>query len=147
MESPPGSSRITQTSRSSTVVGAWSAAVIICLAAAACGHPGYATCLDEAHKAVGVHVQDADTGAPVCDAVVVIHSGVYSESLPVRNDPADDGAPGCVYAGAYERPGTYEVDVSRAGYASATTTGVVVPLDSCGKVVPQTLVITLTHSP
>ena len=141
------SSRFAQASRSSSVVGACSAVVLICFGASACGHAASATCLDDGRDAVVVHVEDATTGALLCDAVVALHSGTYSETLGAAVDTEPDGAAGCVYDGALERAGTYEVDVALSGYEPAAKTNVVVPIDGCGHVVPQILVITLTHSP
>ena len=65
-------------------------------------------CAAYAVAGLGVTVTNADTGQPICDATVTAADGAYGERL---------FAVGCIYAGAYERAGTYVVRASRDGFA------------------------------
>lgn len=91
-------------------------------------------CTTEARAGIQVTVQDALSHMPLCDAVVVARSDGYEETLQ-----AFPGDP-CNYAGAYERPATYEVVVSRTGYRNATRTGIAVVQDNCHVVTQQVAV-------
>jgi hypothetical protein len=64
---------------------------------------------------MSVHVTNAATGQPVCDANVTATAAGYSERLYETS---------CVFVGLYERPGTYVVAASRAGFAPAKTASV-----------------------
>ncbi len=90
---------------------------------AACTQPGL--CSTEAVAGIQVTTQDAISRMQLCDAMVVVRSGTYEETLQ-----AFPGTP-CSYAGAYERPGTYEVTVSRTGYRNATRRDIRVTQDEC----------------
>jgi hypothetical protein len=78
-------------------------------------------CTQELHAGLSVTVADA-IGAPVCDAVVTAREGTFSQQL-MR------GA-GCIYSGAYERTGTYSVEVV-ARSTSKTVPNLVVTADEC----------------
>jgi hypothetical protein len=60
-------------------------------------------------------------GVPVCDASIVVSAGDFVEEL--RPVPGDDGT--CTWAGPVERPGTYVVTVSKAGYETLVVPAVV----------------------
>src|SRR5215510_4996244 len=60
-------------------------------------------------------------GAPVCDATVTAVDGTFSQVLmPI----------GCTYAGAYERAGSYRIDVAFGG-RHKTVEGLVVTPGEC----------------
>jgi hypothetical protein len=83
-------------------------------------------CNAVAYPALRIRVQDSG-GNPVCDAVVKVTDGDYTQELSAI--PSED----CFYAGAYERPGTYAIEASRGGTA-ATVDGVEVHLTGSCKV-------------
>ena len=64
-------------------------------------------CTAYAAAGLGVAVTNAATGQPICDAVVTASEGAYSERL---------FEVACTFTGAYERPGTYVVRATRAGF-------------------------------
>lgn len=66
-------------------------------------------------------------GASVCDATVVAREGGFSQYL--RPTPTGDGT--CSWGGPVERPGTYEIRVTKPGYAVAVLEDVVVTADDC----------------
>lgn len=70
-------------------------------------------CTDEAYASLRITVLDA-SGKLACDAEVTARDGSYSTKLaPMMT--------GCApYVGPVERPGTYEVTVTRPGRASVT---------------------------
>jgi hypothetical protein len=66
-----------------------------------------AACLAYAAAGLRVEVTNAATAQPICDAMVVATDRSYSEQLFGTS---------CAFIGAYERPGTYVVSVSKAGF-------------------------------
>ncbi|MDB4993322.1 MAG: hypothetical protein JWM74_754 [Myxococcaceae bacterium] len=82
-------------------------------------------CTEEARSGVGIHVVRASDGSDVCDADVVLRDGKWEEHLATV-----PGGP-CVYVGAYERPGTYRIEVTHASYIPAVVEGVVVTQARC----------------
>jgi hypothetical protein len=79
-------------------------------AGSACGG---ADCESIGYPALAVRVQDA-AGEQVCDAVVTVTDGEFSEILPASDTSGD-----CVYFGPFERAGTYRVDVALDGATGA----------------------------
>jgi len=77
---------------------------VIVLSLSACAS---VDCESVGYAAVAVRVQDA-SGEGVCDAAVVVTDGDFSEEL-FASDTSED----CVYYGAFERAGTYRIEVSR----------------------------------
>ena len=71
-------------------------AILLC-SVAAC--EGGEACTDEFRFGLKVSVTDA-SGAPVCDAMVIAREGTYVETLEPEF---------CIYHGAGERAGTYEI--------------------------------------
>ena len=69
-------------------------------------------CAAYAAAGLSVTVENAATGQPICDAVMAASEGTYSESL---------FEVACTFSGAYERPGTYVVRVSRGGFRPSET--------------------------
>lgn len=112
--------------------------VVLALGLAACESPTPpVACTAIAVQALNVTVVDAATGRRICDATVVAEEAAFSSTLV----PFPDG-PECQYSGPTERPGRYDVRVTRAGYQSATRTGVVVSADEC-HVIPVRLTVEL----
>ncbi|MCB9560690.1 MAG: carboxypeptidase regulatory-like domain-containing protein [Kofleriaceae bacterium] len=96
-------------------------AVVLLAAPAGCVQPW--VCSDIAIPGVGVRVVD-EAGRPVA-ATVTLADGDYVEILG-PDDIFDD-----VYRGAYERPGTYEIEVIAEGYQPVSLGGVDVGDDGC----------------
>ncbi|HEU4408914.1 MAG TPA: carboxypeptidase-like regulatory domain-containing protein [Polyangiaceae bacterium] len=63
-----------------------------------------------------------ERGAPVCDATVIVRDGSAQWQLESSN-PA---GPSCTWYGIGERPGNYEITVTKPGYLTATRSNVVV---------------------
>jgi hypothetical protein len=82
-------------------------------------------CAAYAAPALVVRVTEGAARVPVCNAVVTVRDGDFSEILRAPG-PAGD----CDYAGPYERAGTYEVEVV-AGARTKTVTGIKVTADAC----------------
>jgi hypothetical protein len=84
------------------------------------------TCTDEARPTLSVEVRDARTGVPAAQgARGVIREGTYSDSLRAVTETL------LVAENTFERPGTYDVTVEKAGYLAWTERGVVVTADAC----------------
>lgn len=135
----PGSGRMSRQMR-----GDRGRALLIALAAAlgfvltACGDGVGPVCTAEAVFGLNLSVRDI-SGAPAAQgAIGVAIDGAYADTLEVFGDTQ--------MAGAVERAGTYEVTVSKPGYATWTTTGVTVTEDEC-HVIPVLLVVDLTPVP
>lgn len=117
-------------------------AVLLLIAAASSVGPGCGTddvmraCTAIAVPALNVVVLDGSTGDRVCDATVLAVEGSFRGVL----DPFPAG-PTCSYSGPYERPGVYEVSVTKAGYQPAAERNVRVTADECHVVTRQ---VTLT---
>ena len=86
---------------------------------------------------LGVDVTNAATTQPLCDATVIAADGSYSERLQGVS---------CRYFGAYERPGTYALAVSRPGFASKEVSSVRVVMGGgqCPHVEPAHVSVALT---
>jgi hypothetical protein len=112
-------------------------AVIFALVAG-CGLGGAADCtVDDGiiHAAVTVHVFDSLSAEPIAGVYpVVARDGAYADTADIDRlpPPADNDT---IYHGpfemAFERAGTYEVEVSPPGYRQWTQTGVEVTQDEC----------------
>ncbi|HEU4411800.1 MAG TPA: carboxypeptidase-like regulatory domain-containing protein [Polyangiaceae bacterium] len=63
-----------------------------------------------------------EAGAPVCDARVVVRDGAFVQEL--RPSPAPGAS--CFWDGPAERPGSYEVTISKPGYETIVLPSVVV---------------------
>jgi len=85
---------------------------------------------------LAVKVQD-QSGQPICDAQVTAVSGAYRETLLMFGSSGQ-----CSYAGAGERAGVYDLSASKAGYTTATLSGVRVDADQC-HVVPVRVTLEL----
>jgi hypothetical protein len=112
---------------------------LVALGAAGCGEPNPVICTAIAVAALNVTVVDSATNQPICDAEVVATDGGFRETLPVFPASGTD----CRYSGPFERPGTYEITVRRAGYPTAVQSGVRVTSDECHVIgVPVTIRLT-----
>ena len=96
---------------------------------------GGRVCSDQAIAGVTVTVVDSN-GARVCDATVVAHDGTFSENLMQLGYGS-----GCTYGGAWERAGTYTIDVV-SGSKTKSVENVVVTSGEC-HVNGQGLTVTL----
>lgn len=111
---------------------------VLAVSAFGCGSTN-ALCSLEARAGVNVSLIDAATKTPICDAKVVITDGGE-----VRDEPPSLG-PDCIYSGAVERTGTFEVRVTHPSYAPVTRTGIEVKMDEAEcHVEAQTVTIELT---
>ena len=97
-------------------------------------------CTAIAVQAITLTVLDGASSQRICDATVTVADGSFSEVL--RPFP---GATDCTYSGPTERAGTYEVRVTKAGYAPATQSNVRVTADEC-HVIPVRLTMTLNRA-
>ena len=71
-------------------------------------------CRSYGSAGLGIQVE-GPTGDPICDASVTISDGDYSEVLQVTERTGSDP---CTFYGAYERQGSYSIQVEAAGFAS-----------------------------
>ena len=92
--------------------------------------PSPELCDTTAVPGLRITVRNVDDNQPICDATV-------TATAPNRLEPleAQPGDP-CVYVGAYERPGTYQLDATRTGFRPTQVGNVVVEQDDC-HVIPQ----------
>lgn len=93
-------------------------------------------CTTEARAGITVVVRDADTQAGIAAlARGSVTDGAYVDSLRAVGSTTTMSA-------AYERAGTYVVDVRATGYQGFTATGIVVTKDQC-HVIGQTVTVNL----
>jgi hypothetical protein len=93
-------------------------------------------CTTQAVAGVNVVVRDADTQAGIASlARGAVTDGAYVDSLRANGSQTTMSA-------AYERTGTYVVEVRATGYQGFITTGVTVTKDQC-HVIPQTVTVNL----
>jgi hypothetical protein len=102
-----------------------SVVLVASLSAVGCGSSD-ALCSLEARAAVNVTVKDAATKKPICDAKVVITNG-----SDIREEPTPNG-PDCLYSGAYEKTGTFRVEVTHPSFAPATRENIEAKTDASG---------------
>lgn len=81
-------------------------------------------CTAELRAGISIRVTDSASGNPIsCGARAVVTAGTYSEAV-------DNSGPGCSDStrllAAFERPDTYAITVSKAGYRDFTIQDVVV---------------------
>ena len=102
-------------------------------------HPRACTAI--AVDAMTVRLTDAVSGQRVCDADVTATDGAFTAELREFAVGAD-----CSYSGPTERPGRYDVRVTRGGYEPAVRSGVVVTADEC-HVIPVLVDVPLVRNP
>ena len=85
--------------------------------------------------ALSIQVVDSESGAPICDAAVVIQRADESWRLPS----------GCRYSGGSEA-GIYKITVTRTGYQDKVVADVEVTADTCSYAVNKQVTIDLIPS-
>lgn len=98
----------------------WMVAMVVLLGS--CTDPTGVDCTDEARPGVIVHVLDATSGVELTGASGTLRDGEYVETLEAVQT---------VLLGAFERAGTYRVEVARADYQPWFKEGVRVTRDRC----------------
>jgi hypothetical protein len=84
-------------------------------------------CTPSIEPAITVTVANARTQAPI-EATVLVQDGSFQEVLALYGATASGQN---IYAGAFERSGTYTVTVSQPGYQTTTIKGIHVSKDAC----------------
>lgn len=106
-------------------------------------HPVPRDCPAVAEPAVVVEVENADTGMPEAeDAVGILEEGAFRDTMEVA-DRDSEGTP-LALAGAYERVGTYRIQIEKSGFEDWTRSGVEVEAGECG---PRTERLTAALEP
>ena len=87
-------------------------------------------CTASLEAGIQIQVTDSASGNPIsCGARAVVTAGTYAEAVE------NPSSPGCLDAAmlpaAFERPGTYMVTVSKAGYLDFAINDVVVTAGVC----------------
>jgi hypothetical protein len=115
---------------------------LLIVTALSCGQDDVSgVCTTIAAAGLSVHVTDAVTAQPLCDATVTAVDGSYTERLFQTS---------CGYhVGAFERPGTYVVQAERPGFAPKAVPGVQVVMETgrCPHVREVQLEIALSPGP
>ncbi len=93
-------------------------------------------CSQIAAAGVDVSIFDARTGAALA-ATTTLTEGTYQETSMQEQT---------TFSGAYERPGTYTVRVTKSGYATFEQTGIVITKGVC-HVSPLIIRVDLQHLP
>lgn len=97
-------------------------------AVCACSDPVVPICDYSLPPAVAVEITDAQSGNPLVErASGVVRDGAFTDSLRL----CGGSVTGRTRCGAYERAGTYDVEVQHAGYQSWSVRGVQVSKGSC----------------
>lgn len=85
-------------------------------------------CTEEARAGLNITVKDAVTNEFLGEGITVVATdGQYTETLEYMGYPDMQAN----FAGAWERPGTYVLTVSGAGYQTYTSEPVIVGSDVC----------------
>ena len=118
---------------------------------AACGSPTSVICPGISAPAIAVEVLDSVTLRPAAGgAEGWVRDGSYEDSLVVIGWTGPEITPftAIQMAGAYDRPGTYTVEISRPGYAQWRREGVRAGEGSCGvETVELTAKLQPVHTP
>lgn len=94
-------------------------------------------CTPSVDPGILIRVTDSASGNPVsCGTRAVVTAGTYSET--VDNPPIAGCLDALVLSAAHERPDTYSVTVSKAGYLDFTINDVAVTAGIC-HVIPVTV--------
>ena len=110
--------------------------LILLLTVACHGRTDPLICTAVAEPAVVVELRDAVTLAPIVGATAILSEGAYSETM--------FEGPDALYSGGFERPGTYQVDITATGFAAVTRAGITAPAGPCG---PVTQNVTIDMQP
>lgn len=99
---------------------------------AGCGSDNDIACTANLVPGIVVEVRDAITDAPLAEnAIAVITNANYSETLVVYEREGPDISSAFSVAGAFERPGIYDINLSLSGYVSWSRSGVKVDSGIC----------------
>lgn len=122
-----------------TIVRMLATAVASLLVAACNTGPG--TCAGYGDFAISAEIRDARTGKPIAHGgtVLELREGAFIERIIWETGSADS----LRLRAGYERPGTYNVIVTRPGYATWTRTAVRVRRDDCGQLLGAVLRVAL----
>ena len=102
-------------------LAAFAAAAAITIGTTACIGP-FESCEGVGNFGVQITVVDSVTGrAPVGTAVLILTEGEYTESAQATLQVSNGTV---IVAGAHERPGTYSLRITVAGYQPWTASGV-----------------------
>jgi len=108
--------------------GLASALTLTLTAACACSEPVVPICDYTVSPAVAVEITDAQSGNTLVEhAIGVVRDGAFTDSLRVCSGLVANRN----RCAAYERIGTYDVEVQHAGYQPWTARGVQVTKGSC----------------
>ena len=89
-------------------------------------------CTASLEPGIIVEIRDALTDAPLAEnAIVVITNDNYSETLTVYELDGSELSSAFSVAGAFERPGVYDIDLSLSGYVGWSRLGVEVTSGIC----------------
>jgi hypothetical protein len=88
-----------------------------------------------------VPVVDNCTTFHVCGATVTATN--QQTSVPETLQQIGTSTADCAYQGAFDAPGTYEIDVGAADYDSFSLSNIAVDGDDCGHAVPRTVTVRL----
>ena len=106
------------------------ATVLLCAAASCRADFATQVCSTAAEPAVSVRLTDAATGAPISGATVFI---IELDAVEVGHE----SSPG-QYDGAFERAGTFRVEIEAPGYEAHQVDDVTAPAQRCG---PETQIL------
>ena len=100
---------------------------------AACGvDDDVISCTANLVPGIVVEIRDSNTNAPLAEnSLVVITSQNYSETLTLFEREGADLSSTVSVAGAFERPGIYDINLSLSGYNGWSSTGVEVTAGVC----------------
>lgn len=112
----------------------WFLAALSLVSACRLTEPRVVVCSYQMLPAVAVEISDAQTGRTLAaHAVGILRDGTYTDSLQLHDGSCygpTEAAPR-FRCGAYERSGTYEVQVTHEGYRPWSLSGVAVTKDEC----------------
>jgi hypothetical protein len=102
----------------------------VLIAAVACSRSTSPVCTLEVRPAVAVYVKNSATGAGIASgASLVVRDGNYQDSVAAPNNRPDlDNSP---LNAAAERAGTYQVTVTKTGFAAWMQSNVGVTANEC----------------
>ena len=104
----------------------------LCLLTVSCTDYDSVYCTTEALAGIAIEIRDDITDEPLAEnAIVVVTDGAYSETLMVTAYEGSGSSSAYLVAGAYERAGTYDVNVTLEGYTDWSRSDVEVMSGLC----------------
>lgn len=103
--------------------------ILLALALLSCGISDQEYCTAEAYPAVRVHVENAQSGAPITDALAVARDGSYADST--RSRSLSGAVERALAELAYGRPGTYDITVEKDGFSPWIRSNIEVDVGEC----------------